>query len=120
MHLCCIKWGKKCTILHLCRICMGLYAADTLCSWLHSPQCNHGCSNLGCWCTCLEKIPISQGLVTLLHICGVVPTLQLPISPETMRWVPSVDIATPNGGITDVATSSADIVASNDKCASVS
>ena len=27
----------------------------------------------------LKKIPISQGLVTLLHICGVTPILQLPI-----------------------------------------
>ena len=31
----------------------------------------------------LEKIPISQGLVTLLDICRVIPTPQSPISPET-------------------------------------
>ena len=31
----------------------------------------------------LEKIPISQGLVTLLHICIVKPTLQSPKSLET-------------------------------------
>ena len=35
--------------------------------------------------TGLEKIPISQGLVTLLHICGGIPTPQLP---ETLRCVP--------------------------------
>ena len=30
-----------------------------------------------------EKIQISPWLVTLLHICGVIPTPQSPISPET-------------------------------------
>ena len=34
----------------------------------------------------LEKVLISPWLVTLLHICGVIPTPQLPISPETPRW----------------------------------
>ena len=33
----------------------------------------------------LEKVPISPSLVTLLHICGVIPTPQSPISPETPR-----------------------------------
>ena len=33
----------------------------------------------------LEKIPISQGLVTLLHNRRIILTLQLPISPETPR-----------------------------------
>ena len=35
--------------------------------------------------TGLEKAPVSQWLVTLLHICGVIPTLHLPISVETLR-----------------------------------
>ena len=30
-----------------------------------------------------EKVPTSPWLVTLLHICGVIPTLQSLISPET-------------------------------------
>ena len=33
----------------------------------------------------LEKVPISPWLVTLLHICGVIPMMQLPISPETLH-----------------------------------
>ena len=33
----------------------------------------------------LEKVRIPQWLVTLLHICGVIPTPQSPISPETQR-----------------------------------
>ena len=35
--------------------------------------------------TGLKKIPISQGLVTLLHICEVLPTLQLPTLPEMLH-----------------------------------
>ena len=38
----------------------------------------------------MEKIPISQGLVTLLHIRGVLPTLQLETSPETPCRVPEM------------------------------
>ena len=34
----------------------------------------------------LEKVPISPWLVTLLHICGVIPTPQSPILPETPSW----------------------------------
>ena len=30
------------------------------------------------WCAGLEKVPISPWLLTLLHICGVTPTPQLP------------------------------------------
>ena len=33
--------------------------------------------------TGFEKVPISPWLVTLLHICGVIPTPQSPISPKT-------------------------------------
>ena len=33
----------------------------------------------------LKKVLISPWLVTLLHICGVIPTPQSPISPETPR-----------------------------------
>ena len=43
----------------------------------------------------LEKIPTSEGLVTLLHICRVVPTLQLKHrcwtllqSPWVLQWSP--------------------------------
>ena len=36
----------------------------------------------------LVKIPMSQGLVTLLHICRVIPTPQSPISTETPPQVP--------------------------------
>ena len=35
--------------------------------------------------TGLEKVLISPWLVTLLHICGVIPTPQSPISPVTQR-----------------------------------
>ena len=34
--------------------------------------------------TGLEKKPISQGLVTLFHICGVIPTPQLPETPSAV------------------------------------
>ena len=74
----------------------------------------------------LEKIPISQGLVTLLHICGVIPTPQLLILPETPHRVPVSShqatillcsvcwaIAVLNA---NVITSSANIIASNGKC----
>ena len=40
------------------------------------------------WTVGLEKIPTSQGLVTPLHICRVIPTPQLPNSPETLCLVP--------------------------------
>ena len=63
----------------------------------------------------LEKTPISPWLVTLLHIHGVIPTTQLPISLETSpqycrKLHSSAGIAARS---TDVATPSADIVASN-------
>ena len=40
---------------------------------------------LPCSDSCLEKVPVSPWLVTLLHICGVIPTPQSPISLETPR-----------------------------------
>ena len=60
-----------------------------------------------------KKIPISQGLVTLLHICRLTPTLQSP----------GTDIATLSADITassaDIALLSADVAASNRECSSV-
>ena len=41
--------------------------------------------NFAAYDTSLEKIPTSQGLVTLLHICRAIPTTQ---SSETPRWAP--------------------------------
>ena len=38
--------------------------------------------------TGMERMPISQRLVTMLHICGVIPTPQSHISPETPLRVP--------------------------------
>ena len=35
--------------------------------------------------TCLGKVPISPWLVTLLHICGVIPTPQSPKTPRNRR-----------------------------------
>ena len=65
------------------------------------------------------KVPISQGLVTLLHISTVIRTPQSPISPETpCHTVPIVYIAVPSTIITaliaNVATSSEDIAASSE------
>ena len=59
-------------------------AARWIRSWLagrHQRVCiNQSYSNSG-----LEKVLISPRLVTLLHICGVIPTPQSPISPVTPR-----------------------------------
>ena len=94
--------------------------------------------------TGLEKVLISPWLVTLLHICGVIPTPQSLISPETPRRyrrylcaitdvnAPSADVSASSADIVasnnlrmiadvaasnaDISTSSADIVASNDEC----
>ena len=83
-------------------------------------QCPHkyGTSNKSGLSPGLEKVPISQGLVTLLHISTVIPTPQSPISPETpCHTVPLVYIAVPSTIITaliaDVAASSEDIAASS-------
>ena len=98
------------------------------------------CSSWRSVCTGLEKVPISPWLVTLLHICGVIPTPQSPISPETPRRnlhasddiaVPCADtgtlradVSTPRSDVsatsTDVSVPSADIVTSNGKCSTVS
>ena len=43
-----------------------------------------------CFSPGLEKVPISQGLVTLLHICGVIPT---PQSQDVDITAPSADVA---------------------------
>ena len=40
------------------------------------------------WLAGLEKIHISQGLITQLHICRVIQTPQSVTSPETPRQVP--------------------------------
>ena len=65
----------------------------------------------------LEKVLISPWLVTLLHICRVIPTLQSPMLPETPRWYLRLlraiaDVAAPSA---DVSAPSTDIVASNDR-----
>ena len=72
--------------------------------------------------TGLEKVPISPWLVTLLHICGVIPTLRSPIFPETQsryhqKLRASANVATPSA---DISASSAYIVASNGECSSAS
>ena len=66
---------------------------------------------LPCVCPCLEKVLISAWLVTLLHICGVIPTPQSPLSPETPRRCRRKVRAS-----ADVSASSADIIASNGEC----
>ena len=75
----------------------------------------------------LEKVLISPWLVTLLHICGVIPTPQSPETPWRYRRqlraivdvaTPSADGTAPSADVTassdDVSASSVDIVASND------
>ena len=63
----------------------------------------------------LEKVPISVWLVTLLYICGVIPTPQSPILPETPHnvAVPSADVSASGANVSEL---SADIVASNGEC----
>ena len=70
------------------------------------------------WWTGLEKVPISPWLVTLLHICGVIPTLQSPTSLETPRRCcrklsASADVSASSA---DVSASSTDIVTFNGEC----
>ena len=70
----------------------------------------------------LKKVPVSLWLLTLLHICGVIPTPQSPISTETQRQYcrklrTRADIAKPiSMPSADVSELSAYIVASNGEC----
>ena len=72
----------------------------------------------------VEKLPIYQGLVTLLHICKVIPTQLLLILLETLCHYCRASIAALNADIAtlsaDVAESNADIVILNSECLSVS
>ena len=69
----------------------------------------------------LEKIPISPWSVTQLHICGVIPTPQSQILPETARELQCCRsehrCCAPSA---DVSALSANIVASNGECSIVS
>ena len=48
--------------------------------------CSHSGYNVLQWCNPgLEKVPISPWLATLLHISGVTPTPQLPVTPRDRR-----------------------------------
>ena len=82
---------------------------------------------LTCFMTGLEKVLISPWLVTLLHICGVTPTPQSPISPKLCTditenstlalMLPCRALMSPlRVASSDVSASSADIVASNREC----
>ena len=90
-----------------------------------------------CFKSGLEKIPISQGLVTLIHICGIIGPIARNSKPNAIiaalsaRFGESTHISMISNSVTNLrsytnspianiagnsARSSADIVASNEEC----
>ena len=58
------------------------------------------------------KSTISAWLVSLLYICGVIPTPQSPETPHNVA-APSTDVSASGANVSEL---SADIVASNGEC----
>ena len=71
---------NKCEIIHFLHITVSKQPLFTT-----SQQLDPFYGGSSMLCSGLKKVPISPWLVTLLHICGVISTPQLPILPETSR-----------------------------------